>query len=298
MSLSVQGYESFMPQTQNSLSIGALASKTIRQNSMQSTAAGDTGCGTNDSSMEDFVAISAQAQALLAANAQNTGNASSLSDDLGTPAIISPTAADPHYVKNVSLANGESVLQLGDTPGNDSYFHKQGENDFGYTGTCGLVSVGDVASQFGLNVDENYMVHYAVNNSLCNVVTGSSSQSGGTTMDDQEQLLDGIGIPSHIEKGTTLDGLGRDLEEGRGVIIEVNAGKLWDDPAYLASGSFNHAVTVTGVAADPVTGQSIGLWIDDSGTGQYDRYLSASDPAIDDWMQVGSFAVVTDVEHA
>jgi len=264
---------------------------------MQSSVSSTTGYGTN-SSMEDTVRISAQAQDLLAAETQSTASTSSASDKIGTPSIISLTDEAPHYVKNASLADGESVLQLGDTPGNDDYFHKQGENDFGYTGTCGLVSVGDIASQFGLNVDENYIVHYAVDNNLCNVVSDSPSQSGGTTMKDQELILDGIGIPSHIEQGTSLDGLGKELEEGHGVIIEVNAGKLWNNPAYLASGGFNHAVTVTGVAADPVTGHAVGIWIDDSGSGQYDRYLSSSDPSIQDWMKMGSPAVVTDVEHA
>jgi|GEM_PF-1670153 len=295
MSLSIQDYGSFS-QTQNLLSIDTSTSKTS-QNAMQSSVSSTTGYGTN-SSMEDTVRISAQAQDLLAAETQSTASTSSASDKIGTPSIISLTDEAPHYVKSVSLADGESVLQLGDTPGNDDYFHKQGENDFGYTGTCGLVSVGDIASQFGLNVDENYIVHYAVDNNLCNVVSDSPSQSGGTTMKDQELILDGIGIPSHIEQGASLDGLGRDLEEGHGVIIEVNAGKLWNNPAYLASGGFNHAVTVTGVAADPVTGHAVGIWIDDSGSGQYDRYLSSSDPSIQDWMKMGSPAVVTDVEHA
>jgi hypothetical protein len=202
----------------------------------------------------------------------------------------------PRYIKTVELEDGDTTLQLGDVDASKDYFHKQGDNDLGYEGDCGLVSCGDVANQFGADYTENYVVHYAVDKGLC-TTDGSSLQRGGTTVLDQEKVLDGLGVPAHIEYGNTLEGLGRELEEGHGAIIEVNAGQLWDNPDYYGNGRINHAVTVTAVAADPVTGQATGLWIDDSGTGEYARYVDADNPGIQGWLDSGSLAVVTDGER-
>jgi hypothetical protein len=203
----------------------------------------------------------------------------------------------PHYVKPVNTPDGEVALQLGDVDASKSYFHRQGDNDLDYQGDCGLTAIGDVANQFGLDISENYVVHYATDNQLC-ATDGTPAQRGGTTMLDQEKVLDGLGIPSHIEQGDSLEGLGRELEEGHGVIIEVNAGALWDNPSYDDGGKINHAVTVTGVAADPVTGEAKGMWIDDSGANQYHRYVAADNPAVQIWLNDDSPTVVTDVEHA
>jgi hypothetical protein len=158
------------------------------------------------------------------------------------------------------------------------------------------VACGDVANQFGKNVSENDVVHYAADNNLC-VSSGDPKREGATTITDQERVLDGLGVPAHIESGNTLKGLGKDLEEGHGAIIEVNAGELWNNPDYYDSGKTNHAVTVTGVAIDPSSGEAEGAWIDDSGNGSYDEYVSVDNPALQDWANNGSPSIVTDGEH-
>ena len=63
-------------------------------------------------------------------------------------------------------------------------------------------------------------------------------------------------------------------------VVGVNAGKLWDDGAYLDNGGVNHVVTVTGVACDAATGAINGFYIADSGRGMVSdmtRYLSLAD---------------------
>lgn len=214
------------------------------------------------------------------------------------PNFVPAGEPSPHYVTEVTLSDGEEVLQQGDIDASKSYFHKQGNNDLNFKGTCGIVSCGDVANQFGVDVTENDLVHYAADHDLCRVVDDSPAQSGGTTMTDQEQILEGVGISSHIEVGSSLEGIGRELEEGRGVIMEVNAGELWNDARYYNYGVINHAVTVTAVASNIDTGEAEGLWINDSGSGQYSRFIAADDPVIQNWIKNGSPAVVTDLEHA
>lgn len=216
-----------------------------------------------------------------------------------SPAKIVPAdGASPHFVQAVELSDGSQVLQLGDVDASEEYFHKQGQNDLGFLGTCGLVSCGDIANQFGEQVSENDVVHYAVDKGLCTVISDNPAASGGTSMSEQAAILDGLGMPSHVELGDSLEGLGRQLEEGHGVIMEVNAGELWGRSAYYDNGGVNHAVTLTGVAVDQNSGKAVGIWINDSGSGNYQRYISADDPVIDNWKENGEPTVVTDVEHS
>lgn len=243
----------------------------------------------------DMVSLSDAAQQL-SLDALQTSTSSNIATAFNAPDVVPVGDEAPHYVKTVQIPDGQDVLQLGNADGSKDYFHKQGNNDLGYQGDCGLVSAGDVANQFGVNVSENDVVHYAADNGLC-TTSGPSDQQGATTLIDQEKVLNGLGVSSHIEEGNTLEGLGRELEDGHGAIIEVNAGDLWNNPKYYDSGNINHAVTVTGVAVDPVTGQAKGIWIDDSGTGQYDRYVQSDNTAVQGWLQNGSPSVVTDAEH-
>jgi hypothetical protein len=249
----------------------------------------------------DTVTISTLAQEKLSNEGQTvseSGSTDGQSSSAASANVVPAGGKTPHYVKSVKLSDGQEVLQLGNTDASKSYFHKQGQNDLGYQGTCGLVSCGDVANQFGVKVNENDVVHYAVDHGLANVVKGSPAESGGTTMAEQATVLDGLGVSAHIEIGDSLEGLGRQLEEGHGVIIEVNAGALWNNSAYYDTGAPNHAVTVTGVASDPDTGKAVGIWVNDSGAGQYERYVSADDSAIQNWKANGEPSVVTDLEHA
>ena len=58
------------------------------------------------------------------------------------------------------------------------------------------------------------------------------------------------------------------IRGGRGVILALNAGKLWGESTLVAHGGVNHAVTVTGVACDMATGAINGFYIADSGRGK------------------------------
>lgn len=197
----------------------------------------------------------------------------------------------------VELPNGHEGLLFGDPEACKDYNHKQGQNEFGYQGTCGLTSSAEVLNEFGIPMTENDVVRYAVEHGLCEVTPGSPESSGGTTVADQAQILTDIGVPSHIETGHSLEELAAEIRDGHGVIIEVNAGELWGEPAYYDTGGPNHAITVTGVAVNPDTGMVEGVYINDSGTGDSGRFVPAEHAALQGWLSNGSLSVVTDLTH-
>jgi hypothetical protein len=193
------------------------------------------------------------------------------------------------------LPTGDEVLVIGDVPGTRDFNHLQGDNPFGLEGTCGLVSCEDVLRQFGLSVGEGDIVYHAVEQGECYVGDDPAS-SGGTSSDSQAQILSDYGIPAHAEQVVSTEQLADYVEGGHGVIAEVNAGVLWDDPNYYGFGEANHAIVVTGVARDPSSGELQGVYVNDSGRG----YPEDSGRFIDlaTWekaqLQPGGECVVTD----
>jgi Ca2+-binding RTX toxin-like protein len=103
---------------------------------------------------------------------------------------------------------------------------------------------------------------------------------GGCNQYDQVNLLKSFGLEADFSNGYDQARLASLLKDGRGVLIAVNAGKLWGDPDDIQGGVLNHVVTVTGVACDADSGNVLGFYIADSGRGQAadaSRYLSAED---------------------
>jgi hypothetical protein len=257
---------------------------------IQSASAASASIQPAESFDADSITLSEAAQA-----ASDSSEADSSDGEDLVRGCISFAQPTPQYEKNVTLPDGESVIQLGDVDSSKQYFHKQGDNDLNFQGDCGLASCGDIANQFGVNVSENDVVHYAVDHGLCST-SGSPQQEGATTMADMVKVLNGIGVPAHLETKNSLAGVGRELEDGHSVIIGVNAGELWNNPKFDAAGGYNHAISLTGVALDPSSGEVKGVWIDDSGTGNFQEYVPADNPAIEDWSK-SSIAVVTNGEH-
>jgi hypothetical protein len=194
---------------------------------------------------------------------------------------------------------GREVVVLGDVEECGELNHKQGDNPYGFLGTCGLVSCEDVLRQFGIDVTEGDVVRHALIDGLCNIADRPES-CGGTTMSDQTRILSDAGLPAHPELGAELGDLATWVGEGRGVIIEVNAGGLWDNPLAYDNGNANHAIVVTGVALDPRTGETVGFYVNDSGRGfpaDSGRFVSV-DMVQHAWANVGGAAIVTDAVRA
>lgn len=195
--------------------------------------------------------------------------------------------------------SGREVIKVGDVEGCKELNHHQGDNPYGFRGTCGLVSCEDVLGQFGIEVTEGEVVRHAVIEGLCNV-SESPDSSGGTTMAGQAQILADGGVPAHPVTGADLGELASWVAEGRGVIAEVNAGELWDDARAYDSGYPNHAIVVTGSALDPQSGELLGFYVNDSGRGfpgDSGRFIPL-DLMKHAWADVGGAAVVSDAVRA
>lgn len=161
----------------------------------------------------------------------------------------------------------------------------QGDEIRGASGTCGLTSISNICRLSGLDVSEGMVTAYAIENGLCEVDPWSPASTGGITGTQAVELFGACGIDAHLEKAESfgIEELAQVIESGRGVMVGVDAGVLWDDPgcsSYTAYGQIyaNHYITVTGSARDAATGEVVGFYICDSGRGlQSDacRYISA-----------------------
>lgn len=200
----------------------------------------------------------------------------------------------PRYL-DVLPESGREVLVIGDVERCKDFNHRQGANDYGFEGTCGLVSVEDVLRQFGVDVCENDVVRRAIETGHCNI-SGNPGECGGTRMSDQAQLLSDAGVPAHPEAGADYSDLARWVAEGRGVILEVNAGVLWNNADAYGNGEANHAIVLTGAAVDPNSGELLGFYVNDSGRaypGDSGLFVSL-DRMQHMWNDPGGLAVVTD----
>jgi hypothetical protein len=215
--------------------------------------------------------------------------------DIGVNAAdILPIADVPVHLD--SLPDGTPSVIYGDVNGYAEYNHQQGDNPYGFQEDCGLVSSSDVLNQFGIPVSESDVVEHAAANGECNIDMSNPSDSGQTSSAEQAQVLSDYGVPAHVETGQSTEDLATAVEQGHGVIADVNAGQLWQDQNYVQNGQANHAITVTGVARDPMTGQIQGFYINDSGDGKSAEFVSAA-TMTKAWTDAGGVAVVTDAVH-
>lgn len=191
------------------------------------------------------------------------------------------------------LPDGRETVVIGDVSSFSEYCHPQGDNPFGFRGTCGLCSCELIMRQFGLEVTETDVVAYAREHRLCHT-RGAPAKRGGSSVLQQVRILSDFGVPAHYETARELDDLAASIQDGRGVILAVDAGVLWND-ANAYAGQINHAVTAIGVARDPETGQIQGFYINDTGPvpptpGRFID-IATMDEA---WVKMGGACVVTD----
>jgi hypothetical protein len=200
---------------------------------------------------------------------------------------------DVPFIMDV-LPDGQEAVVIGDVAEDRALWHRQGDNPYGFHGTCGLVSCEGLLRQFGVVVSEESVVAKALETGTCSV-GDSLLASGGSTPADQAALLTAFGVPAHVERIGSLEQLAQHVEHGHGVIAEVNAGWLWNDPRHFDFGQPNHAVLVTGVARSPVTGEVLGAFINDSGSTSpaAGRFLDVS-TLEHSLMESGGELVVTD----
>lgn len=132
----------------------------------------------------------------------------------------------------------------------------------GYNNTCGIVSCVNVARLAGLSTEEFDAVDIAIKNDLCNKYRkgrfGKAHQGGATFPESRKEILKHLGIDSYLEDAT-IDNIAKRVAEGKGVIISVRAGKLWNKRIKGL-----HAITVTSVQRG-YDGAIQGFFVCDSG---------------------------------
>lgn len=206
------------------------------------------------------------------------------------PRLPPEVSTDVPYHLDV-LPDGSETVVIGDVARFSDYCHPQGDNPFGFRGTCGLCSCELIIRQFGIEVTEADVVAYAIAHGLCNIESDPAMR-GGTTVAEQARILADFGVPAHYETGRSLEDLADSVQQGRGMLLAVDCGVLWDDATYY-DGRANHAVTAIGVARDPQTGQIQGFYLNDTGTGEPGRFVDAATMA-EAWVEMGGTCVVTD----
>lgn len=174
------------------------------------------------------------------------------------------------------LPDGREIVVIGDPEGDKAFTHLQGDNSLGFQGTCGLCSCENILRSFGLDVSETSVVIFASELGLCETESPDRAHCGGTSPMQIAEILTRHGISADWHPFGSLEDLAGNIEQGRGVIIGVNAGALWNDANYDSGIFANHAVTVTGVARDPSTGEIQGFFINDSGTGKAAQFVDAA----------------------
>ncbi len=168
------------------------------------------------------------------------------------------------------LVDGQSVLVYG-YPKRNELDYMQGDAVPDYQGTCALTSIANLMTQAGRPTTESQVVQLAIrNNWAVNNPALPAHQLGGSNVHDQQAILQSYNLRSDVIDGYNEVGMAQLLRSGRGVILAVNAGRLWGETAYIGDGTVNHAVTLTGAVYGADDGQLKGFYLTDSGRGRVD----------------------------
>lgn len=160
-------------------------------------------------------------------------------------------------------------MQVYGYPGACELDYEQGNAVDGYKGTCALTAIANLSTQAGWPLSEEQVVRRAIAYQWARSDPGLDDQRrGSSNYQGQQALLKSFGIRNDMIAGYSEQKMTRLIKDGHGVLLSVNAGKLWDNPEYLDDGGINHVVTLTGVACDARSGVVDGFYIADSGRGK------------------------------
>ncbi|WP_271411782.1 calcium-binding protein [Pseudomonas sp. Q1-7] len=163
------------------------------------------------------------------------------------------------------LVDGERSLVYG-YPKRYELDYMQGDAVPNFQGTCALTSIANLLTQADRPTTEGEVVKVAIDNNWAVIDPARPVyERGGSNFVQQQAILDRFGIRNELLAGYNEQGVANLIRSGRGVIVAVNAGVLWDDPTHRASGAVNHVVTVTGAAYGEASGKLLGFYIADSG---------------------------------
>jgi len=79
---------------------------------------------------------------------------------------------------------------------------------------------------------------------------GKPVTAQGETLGDAETVLDSFGVESHVASGASLSDLEQYLDDGRAIVVGVNADEIWhgdNNTAANPTGRANHALLISGI---------------------------------------------------
>ncbi|VWD62836.1 calcium-binding protein [Burkholderia contaminans] len=175
------------------------------------------------------------------------------------------------------LVDGVAVHVYGYPKANELDY-MQGDAVPKYQGTCALTSIANLLTQTGTPTTEGDVVRRAIDNQWAVTSPAATDyQRGGSNYVQQQALLKSYGIANNLLAGYDEHAVANLVRSGRGVILALNSGRLWEDSAYLDGGGVNHVVTVTGAVYGDADGELKGFYIADSGrrrVSDMTRYVS------------------------
>ncbi|WAS57302.1 calcium-binding protein [Burkholderia ambifaria] len=175
------------------------------------------------------------------------------------------------------LVDGVAVRVYGYPKANELDY-MQGDAVPKYQGTCALTSIANLLTQTGTPTTEADVVRRAIDNQWAVTSPAATDyQRGGSNYVQQQALLKSYGIANNLLAGYDEHAVANLVRSGRGVILALNSGRLWEDSAYLDGGGVNHVVTVTGAVYGDADGELKGFYIADSGrrrVSDMTRYVS------------------------
>jgi Ca2+-binding RTX toxin-like protein len=163
------------------------------------------------------------------------------------------------------MIDGQASLVYGYPKANELDY-MQGDAEATFLGTCALTSIANLLTQADRPTTEGEVLKVAIDNKwTVQDPTLSPYRRGGSNYVQQQAILTSYGIRNDLITGYNEVGTANLVRSGRGVMQAVNAGALWDDPAYNDKGAVNHMVTITGVVYGETSGELLGFYIADSG---------------------------------
>jgi uncharacterized Zn-binding protein involved in type VI secretion len=162
---------------------------------------------------------------------------------------------------SISAAQARAILGNAAFPGQQNF------------GNCGVQSVGEIVFlATGQRLAEAPLLNSAVASGLAGAGTpGAPATRGGTSAAARQTLLQQNGVAGTVVN-TSQAALGTAVQNRQGVIINVDAGTLWGNPAQVGSG---HAVVVTGGTFDG-SGNLQTVTVNDTGAGTVSNMPAAT----------------------
>jgi hypothetical protein len=204
----------------------------------------------------------------------------------GTGGHHASTGHDEYEDQSQQLGASAASTEIGNPNEYEHYWFYQGKD--GYCAPSSVTQVIEAQSDHTLN---GYTAVVSEAHKL-----GIPFDGTGMTLPQAQELLTAFGVPSHLDQPASTDQafeeLGQYLEQGRSVILSVNADPIWygtETSSANPDGGPDHALVVTAINAQ--TGE---VTLSDPGTPDGNEEQVPLDTFKDAWEASGYTMIVSD----